>query len=137
MPKSKSEKSKSTTKPQKKTEVEPEQPGEEIASTTVQSTRGEPTEPPDSKKSASAKSYKTSKPTGLTHKQKAGLARQLMMCAGDLMDVPDGKFNDEDLLGIDPKLKGEQIAAWVSYLPGTYWDNRLPQPSRPRGRRKI
>ena len=139
MPKSKTTKSKSTTKPAhaKKNAGGTNKPTETVASTTDQTTTEEKTGGPTTAKAATAKTYKITKVTGLTHKQKAGLARQLMICAGDLMDVPDTKFNDEDLVGIDPKLMGEQLAAWVSYLPGSYWDKRLPQPSRARGRRKV
>jgi hypothetical protein len=134
MPQSKKTKSKSTTKPAAKKAAESTQANETAATNQAASDSAGATEP---KHAARAKAYKITKPTGLTHKQKAALARQLMICAGDLMDVPDAKFNDEDLVGIDPKLKGEQLAAWVSYLPGLYWDARLPQPSRARGRRKL
>ncbi len=135
MPQSKKTKSKSTTKPAAKKSAESTQANETVA--TSQTATNEGAGATDSKNAVRAKPYKITKPTGLTHKQKAALARQLMICAGDLMDVPDAKFNDEDLVGIDQKLKGEQIAAWVSYLPGLYWDARLPQPSRARGRRKL
>jgi hypothetical protein len=135
MPQSKKTKAKSTTKPAAKKSAESTQASETVAANQTAASEG--AEASHSKKAATAKAYKITKPTCLTHKQKAALARQLMICAGDLMDVPDAKFNDEDLVGIDPKLKGEQLAAWVSYLPGLYWDARLPQPSRARGRRKL
>ena len=137
MPQSKKTKSKSTTKPTAKKATEPAQIADAAVAPATTAVESKSEGVAHSKKATPAKAYKITKPTGLTHKQKVALARQLMLCAGDLMDVADAKFNDDDLVGIDPKLKGEQLAAWVSYLPGLYWDSRLPQPARARGRRKL
>lgn len=138
MPKSKTTKTKhATTKPTAKKPAESTQTTEPVSAATSQTATSESAGATGSKKAAPVKTYKISNPTGLTHKQKAALARQLMICAGDLMDVEDTKFNDEDLVGIDRRLMADQLAAWISYLPGSYWDKRLPQPSRTRGRRKL
>ncbi len=84
-----------------------------------------------------SKSYKTTKSTGLTHNQKAALAHRMMVQVADLVEMEEAKLESPELVGIDRKLMGVQLSAWVSYLPGAFWDPRLPQPSRARGRRKI
>ena len=102
MPKSKTSKTKSTTKPAKnKTEAVP-------PSTTNQTVSTEKT-----------------------------TAKHVMSSVGNLLDYKDEQFGDENLVGIDRRLMAEQPSAWVSYLPDSFWDSRLPQPNRTRGRRKL
>jgi hypothetical protein len=84
-----------------------------------------------------SKPYKTLKTTGLTHAQKGALAQRMMIRVADLMEMDDAKLEHEALVGIDRKLMGAQLSAWLSYLPGAFGDTRLPQPSRARGRRKL
>jgi hypothetical protein len=139
MPKSKTTKSKSTAKPTQSTK----KPGgakkstDTVAAPPDQTTPNESAGVTNAKKSAPAKAYKAAKPTGLSNLQKAGLAHHVMVRVGDLMEFQDTQFANENLVGIDRKLMGAQLAAWVSYLPGQYWDARLPQPARARGRRKL
>jgi hypothetical protein len=61
----------------------------------------------------------------------------MMMRVADLMEMDDAKLEHEALAGIDHKLMGTQLSAWLSYLPGAFWDTLLPQPLRARGRRKL
>jgi hypothetical protein len=84
-----------------------------------------------------SKPYKATKSSGLTHAQKGALAQRMMIRVADFMEMDDSKLEHEALAGIDRKLMGVQLSAWLSYLPGVFWDPRLPQPSRARGRRKI
>jgi hypothetical protein len=61
-----------------------------------------------------SKPYKLSKPPGLNNKQKAALAHHVMVRVGDLMAMDDTQLANEDLVGIDRVLMGQQLAAWVS-----------------------
>ena len=128
MPKSKTSKTKSTSKPAKnKTEAVPPSTTNQMVST----------EDKTAAKPAAAKTYRSKKPHGLTNQQKAGLVKHIMSSAGNLLDYKAEQFGDENLVGIDRRLMAEQLSAWVSYLPGSFWDSRLPQPNRARGRRKL
>jgi len=139
MPKSKNTKSKSTIKPTqtKKKAGDTKKSTETAALTPDHTTPNENAEGSSAVKSGPAKVFKPTKATSLTHKQKAALAHHVMVRVGDLMEMEDAKLANEELMGIDRKLMGAQLAAWVSYLPGSYWDTRLPQPARARGRRKL
>lgn len=69
----------------------------------------------------------------MTQEEKRRLAAALICCAGDIIElwneyIATGRF--PDLLGIDRSEAAEQMAAWLSKLPGDEWDRRLPQPKK-------
>jgi hypothetical protein len=84
----------------------------------AQTTPNESAEDSTAVRSGPARTYKLTKATGLTHKQKAALAHHVMARVGDLMEMEDAQLANEDLVGVDRILMGAQLAAWVSYLPG-------------------
>lgn len=64
--------------------------------------------------------------TSLTRKQKEALAFKLLIHAGDIVEYW-GTGTDE-MEGVTSEQVAAQLAVWLKGLPGTVWDNRLPQP---------
>jgi hypothetical protein len=67
------------------------------------------------------------KPT-LSNIQKAALVALLLTQAGNAVEVwEDLQERNESLQGITAEEAALQFALWLQRLPGTVWDERLPQ----------
>jgi len=63
--------------------------------------------------------------TPMTRKQKAALAEAVIRHVADLAEFADEKLPDE-LLACDRDEVRRQLARWMNWLPGDFWDRRLP-----------
>jgi hypothetical protein len=58
----------------------------------------------------------------MTKQQKEQLAGLLISQAGNLVEF----WAEQGVDGLDKQEAAEQLAKWLSKLPGTEWDTRLP-----------
>jgi hypothetical protein len=68
-----------------------------------------------------------SNPTKLTRKQQNALAFLVMSKVADLAEYPEMLHGEYDLRGVDMEVVAQQLSSWMKKLPGTTWDDRLPQ----------
>jgi glutaredoxin-related protein len=63
----------------------------------------------------------------LTRKQQEALASLVMHQVANLKEYPEMREGEPDLANVSAEEIGKQLSIWMKKLPGTIWDNRLPQ----------
>lgn len=70
----------------------------------------------------------------MNRQEKQALAQMLISHVADIVEGWDQRIDDnpnrEILKGINHVEASQTIANWLQYLPGDYWDVRLPQPQK-------
>lgn len=65
----------------------------------------------------------------MTRSEKQALAFELMAKAGDIVEFwEEHASTNSELSNVDPNEAAQVLAQWLSKLPGTAWDGRLPDP---------
>ena len=63
----------------------------------------------------------------LTRKQQEALAGLVMQQVANIKEYPEMREGEPELADVSSEEIGKQLSIWMRKLPGTIWDNRLPQ----------
>lgn len=65
--------------------------------------------------------------TGLTRKQQEALASLVLSRVADIAEYEEIRELSDEIKELPTEQIKLQLSVWMKKLPGTIWDNRLPQ----------